>query len=199
MHTLSTRTTMMLVASATLILAETASAQVLAGGAPAVTWPQVIEYGIDATATLGFGDPSTVHIALPAGRFRMAWFLNKFPRWAIEPAVSVDWSKVEDHDGALLYDVEVGGVYHITHFVVETKNGDNSLTTMWTPYVRPFIGVLGFSDGADRAQFVGGAGFGLKKPMKNDFAARFEVNGGWAFNPTNFRLGFTAGLSFFPH
>ncbi len=166
--------------------------------APSVSWPHIIEYGIDAEALFGVGDVSTTHITVPAGRFRMAWFLKDYPRWALEPAASFDWTKLEHVDGVLVYDVEVGALYQLTDFIIETGN-ERRLTTLWSPYVRPFLGVVGVSDGGSTAQFTAGAGFGVRKPLKDDFAARFEVNGGWAFNPTNFRIGFLAGLSFFPH
>jgi len=64
-----------------------------------------VELGMDATATFGLGDQSSVSLVLPAALFRAGWFLDD--RWSIEPAVGFSWNKVEGVSGVFTYDVEV--------------------------------------------------------------------------------------------
>jgi len=47
------------------------------------------------------------------------------------------------------------------------------LARVWAPYVRPFMGFTGFTDGASNNDFSLGAGFGLERPWMSDFAGRF--------------------------
>src|SRR5690606_11655481 len=59
-----------------------------------------MEYGIDAGATFGFGDVSSVEIALPASRFRVGF--PQSPRITVEPVAGLAYTKIEDTDGVLI-------------------------------------------------------------------------------------------------
>jgi hypothetical protein len=172
------------------------SATALGAQAPATrAIRNTLEYGIDAEAAFGVGDNSTVDITLPAARFRVGFPLNA--KWSIEPAVGLSWHDVEGSNGLFNYSIEVGGVYRLSPFYVVTGNV-TTLTRAWSPYVRPFANFTGFTDGGSDNEFTLGVGFGIAKPWRNDFAGRFEANGGYGFNNEVFRIGFLAGLSFFP-
>jgi hypothetical protein len=65
--------------------------------------------------------------------------------------------------------------------------------------VRPFVGIVGFNGpGDDDSDAVLGAGIGMKVPLVNRLAARFEANFAHRFGEPDFnQLGLLAGLSFF--
>jgi hypothetical protein len=168
-----------------------------AGGSTATaqtrsTPPNELEFGIDAGATFGLGDQSSVQITLPAARFRVGFFLPN-SRWSIEPATFLSWTKVEDADAVFVYNVEVGALYHLA------PPSDLSATPpLSVVYVRPFLGVTGVSSGGtDDSEFFVGAGLGVELPWRPNLAWRLEANTGYGFDNEAFRLGFTAGLSFF--
>jgi hypothetical protein len=153
----------------------------------------LMEFGIDAGATFGLGDQSSVQITLPASRFRVGFSLPGSSRWTIEPATFLSWTKVEDSDGVFVYDLELGALYH---FAAPT----NVIATppLSVLYVRPFIGVSGLSSGGDDdSEFFAGAGVGMKLPWRQNLAWRLEANLGYGFDNEAFRLGFLAGMSFF--
>src|SRR5215212_9620837 len=72
-----------------------------------------VELGIDAAAVFGLGDQSSVNITLPASRFRVGFF-QPGSRLSIEPAVGLAYNKTEGSDGFLLYDLELGALYHLS-------------------------------------------------------------------------------------
>jgi len=151
-----------------------------------------LEFGIDAGATFGLGDISSVRLTLPASRFRVG-FLRPNSRWSIEPATFLSWTKVENADGVFVYDLELGVLYHLA-----PPSDVTAATPLSVVYVRPFIGVEGVSSGGDDdSEFFMGAGLGVKIPWRPNLAWRLEANTGYGFDNKAFRLGLLAGLSFF--
>jgi len=157
-----------------------------------VSQPNTLEFGIDAGAQFGLGDVSTVQITLPAARARVGFFLNNDSRWSIEPAAFLSYSKVEGGDGVFVYDIEGGALYHFRP--PSDLAGASPASVM---YVRPFIGISGFSGDDSDSEFSAGAGFGIKIPWRPAVAWRLEANTGYGFDNEAFRLGLFAGLSFF--
>ena len=154
--------------------------------------PNTMEFGIDAGLQFGLGDVSTVQFTLPASRARLGFFLNNDSRWSIEPAAGLSYSKAEGSDGVFVYDLEVGALYHFRPPSAVTANVPASVM-----YVRPFIGVTGFTGDNSDSEFSAGAGFGVKIPWRNGFAWRLEANTGYGFDNEAWRIGALAGLSFF--
>jgi hypothetical protein len=74
--------------------------------------PNTMEFGIDAGAVFGLGDQSSIQLTLPAARARVGFFLNNDSRWSIEPSAFLSYTKVEDADGVLFYDLEASALYH---------------------------------------------------------------------------------------
>jgi hypothetical protein len=168
------------------VTASTATAQARA------IQPATLEFGIDAGATFGLGDKSSVQITLPASRLRVGYFLPN-SRWSIEPATFLSWTKVEDADGVFVYDLELGALYHLAPPADISATPPQSVV-----YVRPFIGVTGVSSGgSDDSEFFIGAGLGVELPWRPNLAWRLEANTGYGFDNQAFRLGLLAGLSFF--
>ena len=151
-----------------------------------------LEFGIDAGATFGLGDQSSVQLTLPASRFRVGFYLPN-SRWSIEPATFLSWTKVEGADGVFVYDLELGALYHLA-----PPSDVTAPTPMSVVYVRPFLGVQGASSGGnDDSEFFMGAGLGVDLPWRQNLAWRLEANTGYGFDNKAFRLGLLAGLSFF--
>ena len=156
------------------------------------TTPTELEFGIDAGATFGLGDVSSVQLTLPASRFRVGFFLPN-SRWSIEPATFLSWTKVEDADGVFVYALELGALYHLA-----PPSDLHTTPPVSVVYVRPFVGVQGASSGGDDDnEFFMGAGLGVELPWRQSLAWRLEANTGYGFDNNAFRLGFLAGLSFF--
>jgi len=162
-----------------------------------------LEFGIDAGATFGLGDISSVQLTLPAARFRVGFFLPGDSRWSIEPAAFLSVTKVEDLDAITTYDLELGALYHF----------QPALRVLGSPpprqsvvYIRPFIAVTGITgggsdniddDSGSDSEFSAGAGLGVKIPWRQDLAWRLEANVGYGFDNEADRIGLLAGLSFF--
>src|SRR5690348_1124158 len=64
------------------------------------------ELGIDAAATFGLGDQSSIDFSLPGSRFRLGFF-QPGSRVSIEPAAGLGYHKVEGVDGVFQYDLEL--------------------------------------------------------------------------------------------
>lgn len=173
--------------AAALVLASPAAAQ------------RRTELGIDAGATIGLGGQSSVRIVLPGSRFRVGFF-QPGTRLSIEPAAGFAYTKVEDVDGVLNYDLELGALYHLRPFIIATTEPGEVIARVTTPYVRPFVGLTGFTggEGENDNEFSVGAGFGTKVPWRRDLAIRLEANVGYGFDNEAARIGVLAGLSFFP-
>ncbi|MDF1502468.1 outer membrane beta-barrel protein [Roseisolibacter sp. H3M3-2] len=162
--------------------------------------PRTMELGIDAGATIGLGDESSVSIALPASRARVGFFLTNDLRWSLEPAVGLNYRKVEGSDGSLNYDLEVGALYHFRPATdLVGRLGPNSEATVRrsVAYARPFIGLSGTTAGDGDSEVSVGAGLGVKVPWRESLAWRAEANLGYGFDNEALRLGALLGLSFF--
>lgn len=162
------------------------------------TTPNTVELGIDASAVFGLGDQSSVDITLPGSRFRAGFFLAN-RKWSIEPALGLSYRDREGSDGVFAYDLELGALYHFRPFAVVTTDGTNEvLVRARSTYVRPFIGITGFSGGDnDDSEVSAGAGLGIKIPWRTRLWWRLEANAGYGFDNEAFRLGAVAGLSYF--
>lgn len=158
-----------------------------------------LELGVDAGAVFGLGSKSSVNIDLPGSRLRVG-FYRPGSRLSIEPAAGFSYDKVEGTDGLFTYNLEVGALYHFQPLEdVAILNGGTA-TRFAVPYVRPFIGLTGFTGGnSSDNEFSLGAGLGTRVPFRRDLAIRFEGNVGYGFDNRATRIGLLAGLSFFPH
>ena len=175
-----------------------ALATALAIASPAAA-QRATELGIDAGAFFGLGDQSSVDINLPASRFRVGFF-QPGSRLSIEPAAGLGFNKTEGQDGVFTYDLELGVLYHFRPILVTTTDPGQVTTRVTTPYLRPFVGLTGFSAGDDASdsEVSIGAGLGTKNPWRNNLAFRVEANLGYGFDNEALRLGALVGLSFFP-
>jgi len=162
---------------------------------PATAQEPLWELGLDAGVTFGLGDISSIQVRVPASRFRAGYFTSD--RWSIEPAVGLGYNKVENVDGVFTYDVELGALYHFRPFAVVSQGTNEVITEVNAAYLRPFVGLTGFSGGTDDSEFSVGAGLGVKLPWKNNLAWRLEGNLGYGFDNEAFRIGALAGVSFF--
>ena len=157
-----------------------------------------LELGVDAGAMFGLGDQSSVNINLPGSRFRVGFF-RPGSQISIEPAAGFGYNKVEGQDGIFTYDLQLGALYHFSPIVVASTGPESMETRVLPPYVRPFIGLNGFSGGeSDDTEFSVGAGLGTNIPWRRDIAIRLEGNVGYGFDNKAARIGILAGLSFFP-
>jgi len=89
------------------------------------------------------------------------------------------------------YGVGLGMLYHFS-----TSRAAKQM------YVRPFIGLDGFSgSGNSDSAFNFGGGFGVKVPVGDRFASRFEANLSHASNngASQNAIGLLAGLSVYTH
>ena len=155
------------------------------------------ELGIDAGATFGLGSHSSIDFTLPGSRFRMGFF-HPGSRISIEPAAGFGYHKVEGTSGVFNYDLQLGALYHFSPITI-IREGSGA-TRITAPYVRPFLGVTGFSGGSGSSdhEFSAGAGLGIKVPWRTDLAWRLEGNLAYGFSNKAGRLGLLAGLSYFP-
>lgn len=142
------------------------------------------EIGLDAGISFGLGNGGGTLIEIPAQRIRMGFFVS--PVVSIEPSLGLQSTS---GGGATLtaYNIGAGLLYHFS-----PSRATNQF------YVRPFINILGFSGGGtsdSQAEF--GVGGGLKIPLRDRIASRFEAN--FAHTDGSDMLGLLAGLSFYTH
>lgn len=157
-----------------------------------------LELGTDVGAVFGLGDQSSVNIDFPGSRFRVGFF-QPGSRISVEPALGFSYDKVEGTDGVFTYDLELGALYHFQPIVVTSDDPDAPVTRVAPPYLRPFIGLTGFTGGeTDDSEFTAGVGLGIKMPWRRDLSIRLEANVGYGFDNDAARIGVFAGLSFFP-
>ena len=174
-----------------------ALAAVVALATPAAAQNRV-ELGIDAAAIFGLGDQSSVNITFPASRFRVGFFQPN-SRLSIEPALGLAFNKVEDADGLLFYDLELGALYHLRPIIVASRGGTVVDAVGTAPYIRPFVGITGVTGSGDGdSEFSAGVGLGTRLAWRSDLAFRLEANLGYGFDNEAARIGLLAGLSFFP-
>ena len=176
--------------------------QLVVGAPPAAAqnaMGQAMELGIDAGATFGLGSQSSIDFSLPGSRFRLGFF-QPGSRISIEPAAGLGYHKVEGVDGVFQYDLQLGALYHFAPMTISSGGAGGTTTPVTSPYVRPFVGLTGFSGGGNsNNEFSIGAGLGVKVPWRTELAWRLEANLGYGFSNKASRLGALAGLSYFPH
>lgn len=186
-----------LAACRTVAAAILTSAMLLQPGVVGAQAPQVEttggtqELGLDAGLTLGIGDQSSIAFTLPAARARVGFFMSQNSRWSLEPAVGLNYTKTEDSDGALFYNVEAGALYHWR------APGELMSRGARVAYLRPFLGLVGVTGDNGDSEVSAGVGFGVKMPWRQALAWRLEANTGYGFDNKAWRLGANVGVSFF--
>lgn len=180
-------------------LAVIAAAAFAAPAAAQAGSARATELGVDAGATFGLGDQSSIDFALPGSRFRMGFF-HPGSRFSIEPAAGFGYHKVEDSDGTFQYDLQLGVLYHFQPITVTRAGEGGNTSRVLSTYVRPFVGLTGYSagDGGSDSEVSLGAGLGVKIPWRADLAWRLEGNLAYGFDNEAARIGLLAGLSYFP-
>jgi hypothetical protein len=157
-----------------------------------------VELGLDGGAVFGLGDRSSVSITVPGSRFRIGFF-SPASHFSIEPAAGFSYDKVKDTDGVFTYTLELGALYHFGPGLIPVTESGVTTARQTTPYLRPFLGLDGFSGGSTSDnEFSLGMGLGTKTMWRHDIALRFEGNVGYGFSNKATRLGLLAGISYFP-
>jgi hypothetical protein len=175
------------VALSLVAIASTASAQRTTRGSMTSANPSP-EIGVDAGVIFTLDDPKATSFQLPIQGIRMGFYLS--PAVSIEPSLRFNHNSIGDVS-TTDYGLGLGLLYHFS-----TSRMANQL------YVRPFIGLDGTSgDLGSNSTFSFGGGFGVKMPIGNRFASRFEANlthfsdDGTSQNA----IGLLAGLSVYTH
>lgn len=151
--------------------------------------PRPLELGIDAGVTIGLGDNSVTEIDIPVSAFRVGFPIT--PRSSIEPKLRLNVTSGSG-DTFTSYRAEVGWLYH---FGTSRYPGAYQRAGL---YVRPFAGLVGFSDGDSNTSGLLGAGLGYKMPIISRLSSRFEANFAHLFGDADSnQIGLLAGLSFF--
>jgi hypothetical protein len=155
--------------------------------AAAAETPTALELGVDATIGIGLGDHSTTDVSIPSGTARIGFPIS--PRVSIEPKGRLGVQHANDNTVST-YRLEVGALYHF----------DDTSMQRSGVYVRPAIGVSGFSGDGSENTVYGGVGLGLKKPIVGQLGARYEAAFFHNFNNgSSNSLELSAGLSWFTH
>jgi hypothetical protein len=151
--------------------------------------PRSLELGIDAGITIGLGDNAVTTIDIPAQAFRVGFPIS--PRTSIEPKLRLNLVS-GNGDTFTSYRGEIGLLYHLGSSRYPGAYQRAGL------YVRPFAGVVGFSDGSSQTSGLLGAGLGFKMPLVSKLSSRFEANFAHKFgDASSNEIGLLAGLSFF--
>jgi hypothetical protein len=170
----------------TTLVALSLSATATLAQAPA---PRGLELGIDAGITIGLGDNSFTTIDIPVQAFRIGFPVS--PRVSLEPKLRLNII-TGDGDTFTSYRGELGLLYH---FGSDRYPGAYQRAGL---YVRPFGGIVGFSDGVSQTSGLLGAGVGIKVPLVAKLSSRFEANFAHLFGDADrSEIGLLAGLSFF--
>lgn len=141
------------------------------------------EIGMDAGITFGSGSASGTMIDIPAQRIRMGFFLS--PALSIEPTFGL--TSVSGGGTTITgYAIGVGALYHF-----QPSRAANQF------YIRPFVDIQGasVSGGGSNSTAFFGVGGGLKIPLRDRIASRFEANFEHGDGADYF--GLLAGLSFY--
>jgi hypothetical protein len=161
------------------ILALSASASAQRSGSMINPSPEI---GMDAGISFGLGTPQITTVSIPAQHIRMGFFVS--PALSIEPMLGIV-SVSGDAGSGTVYNLGVGALYHFA-----TSRAANQF------YVRPFVNIVGFSgEGTSDSEAVFGVGGGLKIPLRDRIATRFEAN--FAHADGSDGIGLLAGLSFY--
>ena len=140
------------------------------------------EIGIDAGLAFDLSDGGGTTIQIPAQHIRMGFFVS--PALSIEPNLGLTYVST-DLGSATVYNLGVGALYHFSNSRAASQF-----------YVRPFVNIVGVSgDGPSDSQAVFGVGGGMKLPLRDRIAARFEANFAHADDADS--IGLLAGLSFY--
>ena len=167
-------------------------------GQTAPTAARRVELGLDGGAVFGLGNRSSVSITVPGSRFRVGFFSPE-SHFSIEPAAGFSYNKVKDTDGVFAYTLELGALYHFGPALIPVSESGVTTARQTTPYLRPFLGLDGFTGGnTSDNEFSLGMGLGSKTMFRRDIALRFEGNLGYGFSNKATRLGLLAGISYFP-
>lgn len=154
---------------------------------PVEATPTAYELGIDATADIGLGGDSFTDIHIPSGSIRMGFPMS--PNISIEPKARLGITS-GGGDTFTTYRAEVGALYHLD----ATKMQREGL------YVRPTVGVSGFSGSGSQNTVFAGVGVGYKKPILAQLGMRYEAAFLHNFNNgSSNELELSAGLSWFTH
>ncbi|MDB4890826.1 MAG: hypothetical protein JWL61_2681 [Gemmatimonadetes bacterium] len=142
-------------AIAVLVLAPSARAQ---GGSP-------VELGLDGALSYGLDSPHFTFLSVPIQRLRAGFFVT--PTVSIEPTAALNYSRVQGSNSTS-FDFGAGALFHMA-----------ASRTAAQPYVRPFVefGYHSFDSDPGSSSFTTttfGAGLGVKIPIANRFAWRFE-------------------------
>ena len=163
--------------AALTILTLSASASAQRSGSMVNPSPEI---GMDAALTLGLGDNGVTRLDIPASQIRVGFFVS--PALSIEPTFGLHAIK----DGVTVYQIGAGALYHFS-----PSRAANQF------YVRPFLQIVGVSvsgAGSD-SQALFGVGGGLKMPLRDRIATRFEAN--FQHSDGADAIGLLAGLSFY--
>ena len=153
------------------------------------TAPRPIELGIDAGITVGLDDDSFTTIDIPVQAFRIGFPLS--PRVSLEPKLRINVLTGEG-DTFSTYRAELGLLYHLGSSRYPGAYHRAGL------YLRPFGGIVGFSNGDSDSAGLLGAGVGSTMPRVSRLSSRFEANFAHYFGDGDANeLGLLAGLSFF--
>lgn len=173
---------------AVAVCATTASAQRTTTRTTTVgATPTAIELGVDATADVGLSGDTNTDISIPSGTLRIGFPIS--PRVSIEPKGSLAIHSANSNTVST-YRIEVGVLYHFDEAAMQRSG----------LYVRPTLGLQGFSGDGSENTFFGGIGVGLKKPILGQFGARYEAAFLHNFNNGSANeLELSAGLSWFTH
>lgn len=167
-----------------------------------------IELGIDAAVVRQSADNRTnTSFQLPVGRFRVGFPISD--AISLEPSIALSYGRSTFENPATGEDITSSGTaYELDFGLLYHFRTDR---TRAQPYVRPFLGIHGFSSEADGGfesssnQFALGAALGFKIPASSRLGTRLEIgfsheteddsdDGG---APSTNSIFFAVGLSFF--
>lgn len=163
----------------------------LAVGSAAQAQKGKVELGIDAGVGFTLNDPNVTTVQIPTGQFRVGFFMSD--RVSFEPALTLNYLKVESLDAITNLGLDAGLLYH---FGAMDRNSQF--------YLRPLVGIeyTDLGGGLDGTQFNAGAGLGVKVRGNDRMSLRFEGAYRHGFESDNFAatdgIQFTIGFSFFP-
>ena len=163
-----------------------------------------IELGVDAALAYQSGDRvKATTLSIPISRFRAGFFLSDAV--SFEPSVLLNYSHAtfenpvtgdESTSSGTSYDFDFGFLFH---FSADRTQGQT--------YIRPFVGLRGFSGETDSGASVSGSqgsfglGVGVKKPLVSRLAGRLELGFAHATDDDDFpasnQIFLAFGLSFF--
>ena len=150
-----------------------------------------VELGIDAGVGIDLSGSNTVSVGIPTQAFRAGFFVSDAV--SIEPRLSLNYIHPEGSESLVALAAELGPVFHL--------QSDRSRSR---PYLRPFAGLNFLKVGSENdAQLTAGGALGVKIPVAERLAMRFEATFTHGFESSEFAggnaIGGTIGFSFFTH